>query len=106
MGALAAEHGVPADELYRRTGGNPFYVTEALAAPAEDVPPTVRMAVLTRAARLPPAARVVLDAVSVVPGLTESWLLDATVRARASRRRGLCRRRRARRRRRRIRLPP
>ena len=76
VGVLAAEHGVPADELYRRTGGNPFYVTEALAAPAEDVPTTVRMAVLTRAARLPPAARAVLDAVSVVPGSTESWLLD------------------------------
>ena len=28
----------PADELHERTGGNPFFVTEALAAPGDDVP--------------------------------------------------------------------
>jgi hypothetical protein len=31
---LAAQHGVEAAELYRRTGGNPFFVTEVLAREA------------------------------------------------------------------------
>ena len=35
-----------ADEVYQRTGGNPFYVTEVLAAGSEHVPTTVRDAVL------------------------------------------------------------
>lgn len=65
---LATPAGIDADELYRRTGGNPFYVPEALAAPAEEVPTTIRLAVLARAARLEPASRAVLDAVAVVPG--------------------------------------
>ena len=59
----------------RPTGGNPFFVTEALAAPTEDVPTTVRLAVLARAARLEPPARAVLDAVAIVPGRAESWLV-------------------------------
>ena len=51
---LASGHAVDPDELHRRTGGNPFYVTEVLAAPAERVPVTVRDAVLARAAGLSP----------------------------------------------------
>ena len=43
-----------ADELYAKTAGNPFFVTEALAAADEEIPPTVRDAVLGRAARLSP----------------------------------------------------
>ncbi len=57
VGQLAAPHGADADELYQRTGGNPFFVTEALAAPGEEIPTTVRLAVLSRAARLDPATR-------------------------------------------------
>lgn len=41
---LAEPLGANADDLYERTGGNPFYLTEALAAPAEDVPTTIRLA--------------------------------------------------------------
>ena len=51
------QHGVDADELYRKTGGNPFFVTEALAAADEEIPATVRDAVLGRAARLSPDAQ-------------------------------------------------
>ncbi len=65
------------DTLVARTGGNPFHVTEVLAAPGQSVPTSVRLAVLARAARLDPAARTVVDAVSIVPGRTERWLLDA-----------------------------
>ncbi len=45
------------EELYAVTGGNPFFVSEALASKEPGVPVTVRDAVLSRAARLSPAAR-------------------------------------------------
>jgi DNA-binding CsgD family transcriptional regulator/type II secretory pathway predicted ATPase ExeA/tetratricopeptide (TPR) repeat protein len=75
--ALAGEHGADSAELYGKTGGNPFFVTEVLAAGAGDIPPTVRDAVLARAARLSPDARKLLEAVAVVPHEVEPWLLEA-----------------------------
>ncbi len=74
---LANSAGVDGDELYEMTGGNPFYVTEALAARSERVPATVRDAVHARAARLSAPARALLDAVAIAPQRTELWLLDA-----------------------------
>jgi DNA-binding CsgD family transcriptional regulator len=65
------------DELHRRTAGNPFFVTEVLAAEDADMPDTVRDAVLARVARLDESARMLLDAVAVVPQRTELWLLEA-----------------------------
>ena len=73
---LCAPYGVNADDLHARTGGNPFFVTEALAAGGADIPSSVRDAVLARAARLDGRARDLLDAVAVVPQRTELWLLD------------------------------
>ena len=74
---LADPYGVDAGELYRKTGGNPFFVTEVLAAGGEQIPDTVRDAVLARAARLPMPARRLLEAVSVIPGQVDLWLLEA-----------------------------
>jgi DNA-binding CsgD family transcriptional regulator/tetratricopeptide (TPR) repeat protein len=74
---LATPYGVDADELYRKTGGNPFFVVEALASGAEGIPDTVRDAVLARAARLSPAGGTLLEAVAVVPPHAELWLLEA-----------------------------
>ena len=74
---LAEPYGVDADELYRKTAGNPFFVVEALATKGEGIPDTVRDAVLARAARLSPAARKLLEAVAVVPPQAELWLLEA-----------------------------
>ena len=74
---LANAHAVDADELYRKTAGNPFFVVEALAARAEEIPGTVRDAVLARAARLTPQAKRLLEAVAVVPPQAELWLLEA-----------------------------
>src|SRR5438034_5792443 len=48
---LAGGSGLAAPELYRLTGGNPFYVTEVLRAGMDEVPPSARDAVLARAAR-------------------------------------------------------
>jgi DNA-binding CsgD family transcriptional regulator/tetratricopeptide (TPR) repeat protein len=73
---LAAAHDVDAEQLFERTGGNPFFVTEVLAGGERDVPPTVRDAVLARVSRLAPEARRLLDAVSVVPPRAELGLLD------------------------------
>lgn len=79
--ALAAEAGHPAGDLHALTRGNPFFVTEVLAA-GGGVPSTVRGAVLARAARLAPEAREALDLVSVVPGRAEVWLLTGALGAR------------------------
>jgi DNA-binding CsgD family transcriptional regulator/tetratricopeptide (TPR) repeat protein len=90
---LAAGHEVDAGELHRVTGGNPFYVTEVLAARGAEVPTTVRDAVLTRARRLSEGARELLELASMEPGGVERSLLrmlsvddravDETVRASA-----------------------
>jgi DNA-binding CsgD family transcriptional regulator/tetratricopeptide (TPR) repeat protein len=77
VATLAEPHGVDGDELYRRTAGNPFFVTEALAAGEGQIPNTVRDAVLARAARLGPQAARLLEGVAVVPQRAELWLLEA-----------------------------
>jgi DNA-binding CsgD family transcriptional regulator len=58
-------------------------VTEVLAAGTGRIPHTVRDAVLARAARLGPAASELLDAVAVIPGRAELWLLERLVPAAA-----------------------
>jgi DNA-binding CsgD family transcriptional regulator len=73
---LAGSHGLDAEELYVKTCGNPFFVTEVLAGGGTDVPPTVRDAVLGRMSRLGASAQAVLEAVAVVPPRAEIWLLD------------------------------
>src|SRR5215471_10701631 len=74
---LAGPAGVDAGELHRWTAGNPFFVTEVLAAGTGLVPRSGRDAVLGRAARLGRPARDLLDAAAVVPGPAELWLLEA-----------------------------
>ena len=74
---LAEPYGADPVALYAMTGGNPFFVTEALAAGEEEIPPTVRDAVLARAARLSAPARVLLEAVAVAPPRAELTLLEA-----------------------------
>jgi predicted ATPase len=65
VAGLAEPYGIDADVLHAVTGGNPFFVTEVLESGGEQLPVTVRDAVLARAARLTPGARSVLEAVSV-----------------------------------------
>jgi DNA-binding CsgD family transcriptional regulator/tetratricopeptide (TPR) repeat protein len=73
---LAAPYGVDAEALHQVTGGNPFFVTEVLAAGKPEVPPTVRDAVLARAGRLSASARRLLDLVAVAHPRTETWLIE------------------------------
>ena len=77
VAVLAAPHGLDASDLHALTGGNPFFVTEVLAAAGERLPETVRDAVLARVARLSEAGRRLLEAVAIVPGQVEIWLLEA-----------------------------
>jgi DNA-binding CsgD family transcriptional regulator/tetratricopeptide (TPR) repeat protein len=77
--SLAAPHGANPAELFRKTRGNPFFVTEVLAAGSPGVPPTVRDAVLARAARLSLAARELLEVVALAPSHAELWLLDRLI---------------------------
>jgi DNA-binding CsgD family transcriptional regulator len=80
VATLAGSDGVDAAELYRRTSGNPFFVTEVLAAPGAEIPATVRDAVLARCARLGASARSLLEAVAVVRPEAELWLLETLAR--------------------------
>ncbi|HEU4947599.1 MAG TPA: AAA family ATPase [Kribbella sp.] len=62
-------------ELYRLTGGNPFYVSEVLAA-GGGLPRSVAEAVLARVARLPELSRRLLELVALSPGRIEVAVLD------------------------------
>ncbi|HEY4162928.1 MAG TPA: AAA family ATPase [Dongiaceae bacterium] len=62
--------------LHAVTGGNPFFVTEALAMTEDIVPPTVRDAVIARLSRISDPARSIVNLTSLVPGKIERWLLD------------------------------
>ena len=68
---------IDAAELYRRTGGNPFFVSEVLAAGTDQIPGTVRDAVLARAATLDATGRMLLEALAVIPAGAELGLLRA-----------------------------
>ncbi len=71
------QSGLDPARLHERTGGNPFYVTEVLAAGDGEVPATVRDAVLARVARLPAAAREVAAAAAVLGRRADIGLLTA-----------------------------
>jgi tetratricopeptide (TPR) repeat protein len=77
LARLAGPSGIDVDELYRKTAGNPFFATEALAAGDAKVPATVREAVLARAASLSPKAEALLEAAAVAPPHVPLWLLEA-----------------------------
>ncbi len=73
--ALVGSRGMDAFALHRRTGGNPFFVTEVLANQSGGIPATVRDAVLARAARLSPSGHAVLEAAAIIGLRIEPWLL-------------------------------
>jgi DNA-binding CsgD family transcriptional regulator len=74
---LARAAGREPSDLHAVTGGNPFFVTEALATPAGELPASVRDAVALRVSALDAAAREVVELCAVVPGAIELELLDA-----------------------------
>ena len=77
VGELAEPHAIDANDLYRQTNGNPFFVTEVLAAGTSEIPHTVRDAVLARVARLSDPARRLLEAIAIATPQAEVWFLEA-----------------------------
>jgi DNA-binding CsgD family transcriptional regulator/tetratricopeptide (TPR) repeat protein len=76
VGTLAAGSGRDPRELHRRTGGNPFFVTEVLAAAGDVLPPTLRDVVLARASRLTEPGRRALEAAAVLGSRFPKALLN------------------------------
>jgi DNA-binding CsgD family transcriptional regulator/tetratricopeptide (TPR) repeat protein len=74
---LSAASGLDPAELFRLTGGNPFYITEVLQAGMREVPAAARDAVLARAARLGAQARELLDVAALVGTRVEPELIEA-----------------------------
>ena len=74
---LAFGHTVDPLELHQRTGGNPFFAREVLASGSTAVPPSVRDAVLGRAAVLGHNEMLVLEVIALTPPRAEPWLVDA-----------------------------
>jgi len=74
---LADGSGLEAAELYRLTGGNPFYVTEVVQAGLGAVPASARDAVLARAARLGGGSREVLEVAALIGARVELDLLTS-----------------------------
>lgn len=66
---LSAEKGYDPRHLFEITNGNPFYLTELLAAQSdgEFVPASVKDAVALRLSQLEPAERELLERISVLP---------------------------------------
>jgi DNA-binding CsgD family transcriptional regulator len=68
---LVAGHRDDADVVHRRTGGNPFFVTEVARNSGADVPDSVRDAVLARLVLLDDRPRSALELLACVPGRVE-----------------------------------
>lgn len=73
---MAGARTIDAEELHRRTAGNPFFVTEVLEAAQDAIPATVVDAVGARVARLEPTARAALEVLSAVGGPVGASLLS------------------------------
>jgi class 3 adenylate cyclase/tetratricopeptide (TPR) repeat protein len=76
VAVIAAGSSMSAAALHHLTGGNPFFLTELLAADSDVLPTSVREAVLVRLRNLPDETRRALDQIAVVPGEVARWLVD------------------------------
>jgi DNA-binding CsgD family transcriptional regulator/tetratricopeptide (TPR) repeat protein len=61
-----------AETLWELTGGNPFFVSEVVAAGADRVPQSIRDAVIARVQRLSDDARAIVELASVAPSRTDA----------------------------------
>jgi predicted ATPase len=76
---LAEQAGRDPEALTAVVGGNPFFLTEVLAADGTEVPRTVRDAVMARVLALPAPTRRALDALSVLPTGADLALVAALI---------------------------
>jgi DNA-binding CsgD family transcriptional regulator/tetratricopeptide (TPR) repeat protein len=77
VGILAEGSGLEAAELYRLTGGNPFYVSEVVRSGLAKLPDSARDAVLARMSRLTAEAGGLLEAAALIGARVEPQLLTS-----------------------------
>lgn len=77
--ALVNGTGRDPDALHALTRGNPFFVAEALAASADEVPASVKDAVLARLRGVSPACQEAVERLSVVPSAIAPGLLGVSL---------------------------
>ena len=75
--ALAEGTGRDGAAIHELTAGNPFFVAEALAAPPDEVPASVKDAVLARLRHVSPECLDALERLSVVPSTVPGELAEA-----------------------------
>jgi DNA-binding CsgD family transcriptional regulator/tetratricopeptide (TPR) repeat protein len=73
---IAAGTAVSPAELFRLTGGNPFFVTEVVQAGTNEIPPSARDAVQARIAPLSDDARSVVQVAALIGTRVDPRLLD------------------------------
>jgi len=73
---LIRNAGIKNDNLYERTGGNPFYVNEVLEYKNEELPLSIKDAIIARTSILPDETKKVLEIISVIPSKVEIDLLS------------------------------
>ena len=83
---LVEGHDIDADDVHRRTAGNPFFVSQIVAQPDAPLPDSVRDAVVARITALTPPVRHRLELLSCTPEKA-----DAGAAPRARRGSGGCR---------------
>jgi DNA-binding CsgD family transcriptional regulator len=76
---IAAGRQFDVAELHRVTGGNPFFVTEVLAAGGDGIPATVAAVITGRLASVTPAARHTMEVVAVIGSPAPMPLIGALV---------------------------
>lgn len=74
---LTGRRDLDAAALHRRTGGNPFLITELLDHDGDDLPATVRDAILARTIGLDPACWDVLNLLTCSPGALSDPVVGA-----------------------------
>ncbi len=75
VSTLMKKAGIQNDDLYERTGGNPFYVTEVLAHKNDGLPLSIKEAVVARTLNLNTDTKELLEIISVIPTKAEIELL-------------------------------
>lgn len=77
VGLLARRVGYNGEEIFRITGGNPFYVNEILASYSPGIPENIKDSILSVFYRLDDSrVRELWELMSVMPNRIESWLMD------------------------------
>ena len=72
---LMKNEGIKNENFYERTGGNPFYVTEVLAHKNEELPSSIKEAVIARTSKLSADTKELLEIISVIPTNVEMKFL-------------------------------